>query len=128
MWPKTWSITFVLICTIRRPFYWKHCLWKMRGYQINFWKKMKVLYGKFNDATEEVAISIYSAANCFLRYMYSVFMTMINQKYQSRFLVYDFSFTYIFKGYASILYGLGCSLPLWKSARNDSHCNCNVPP
>ena len=67
---------------------------KIWVYQINFWKKkINVLYAKLNKRTE-VAINIYSTASCFLLSIYSMFIAENNQKSLSRFLVYEFSFTF----------------------------------
>ena len=71
--------------------------------------KTEALYAEFNK-TVKAAISSYSAAGEFLRYIYSVLVAKNHQKIRSRCLVHEFSFTDIFLN--SILYGCGFLLQL----------------
>ena len=78
-------------------------------------EKAEALYGELNERVE-AATSSYSATGKFLQYIYSVLVAKNHQKI----------FTDIFFNF--VLYGCGFLLLLRKSAQNDAHCNCIVPP
>ena len=71
--------------------------------------KTEALYAEFNK-TVKAAISSYSAAGEFLRYIYSVLVAKNHQKIRSGRLVDKFSFADIFLN--SVLYGCGFLLLL----------------
>ena len=87
---------FFRTLTIRGPFHRKAFKWrKIWGYRVNFWKKKEVLYAKLNKRVE-AATSNYSATTDFLQHIYSALVAKNHLKIQSRCLVHEFSFTYIF--------------------------------
>ena len=71
--------------------------------------KMEPLHAELNERVE-AATSSYSATGRFLQYIYSVLVAKNHQKIQSRCLVREFSFTYIF--FNSILCDCGFLLLL----------------
>ena len=58
-------------------------------------KKADVLYAEINERAE-AAPGSYSVTGYSLQYIYSVLVTKNHQKIQSRYLVHEFSLTYIF--------------------------------
>ena len=58
-------------------------------------KETEALHTELNEKTE-AATSSYSATTEFLQYIYSTFVAKNHRKIRSRFLVHEFSSTYIF--------------------------------
>ena len=58
-------------------------------------EKTKALYAELNERVE-AATSSYSATGDFLQYFYSVLVAKNHQQIQSRCLVHEFCFTYVF--------------------------------
>ena len=81
-----------LILTVRGTFHRKEG--KYRGMELIF-EKMEVLLEELNERVE-AATSSYSATDNFLQYIYSVLVAKNHQKFRSRCLVHEFSFTDIF--------------------------------
>ena len=61
-------------------------------------EKMEAFYVEFNEKAE-AASSSYPAPSDFSQYIYSVLVAKHQKKIQSRYLVYEFSFTDINHGY-----------------------------
>ena len=72
-------------------------------------EKTEALYAELNERVE-AATSSYSPTGKFLQYIYSALVAKNHQKMQSRCLVHEFYFQYIF--FNSILYDCGFLLLL----------------
>ena len=134
---------FFLTLTVRGPFIWRVLSEKKyRGMGLIF-EKPEALYEELHKRPE-AGTSSYSATGDFLEYIYSVLVAKNHQKIQFRCLVHEFSFTDVFLMIfimvteqlywrkslvvASVLYGCGSFLLLWKIALNDADCTCILPP
>ena len=89
---------FFLTLAVKGPFHRKDFTWKKIGGTGSISEKTEVLYAELNEKAEEATVS-YSLTGDPLQYIYSVPVTKNHRNIQSRCLVHEFSFTYIFWQY-----------------------------